>query len=340
MNNKGPWLAAAMMIVNLSPAWAQGDVHDAQVSREPGMAGATDAHSEHTSPSTTATEQMNHDDISGMEEMDMEDMDMTHEVGTAQNRGAMSGMNHDGHGAMPDEAPLSGLRDPHAYADGYDFNQFPMRHEEMALKFGLLLVDRLEAVRTDNNTSATYDLTAWYGGNFDRAVLKAEGDVDNGKLQDGRTEVLWGHAVTPFWDTQLGLRYDNGVAPDRGWLAFGIQGLAPYWFEVNATAYVGDKGRTALRLDGEYDLLLTQKLILQPRLEADFYGKRDAERTLGSGLSDLTAGIRLRYEIRREFVPYIGVEWASKHGGTADYARVAGQETAEARAVAGVRFWF
>lgn len=270
-----------------------------------------------TLPAAWAQETMDHD-MMNHEGMEMEGMD---------------------HGAMQDEAPAA-LRDPHAYADGYDFSQFPMRHEEGGLKLGSLLVDRLEAVRADNNTSTAYDLQAWYGGSYDRAVLKAEGDVDSGKLQEGRTEVLWGHAIRPFWDAQLGVRYDNGVGPDRGWLAFGVQGLAPYWFEVNATAYVGDEGRTALRLGGEYDLLLTQRLILQPSLEANLFGKRDAERELGSGLSDMAAGIRLRYEIRREFAPYIGVEWEGKYGGTADYARASGQETADVRTVAGVRFWF
>ena len=293
MNNRNQLLAAAAMMVSLSPAWTQ----------------------EAATP-VPAMEKMNHGTVFGMEGMDMN------------------------HGAMPDEAPSSGLRDPHAYADGYDFSQFPMRHEGGDIKLGLLRFDRLEAVRADNSTSAAYDLQAWYGGNFDRAVLKAEGDVDNGKLQEGRTEVLWGHAVSPFWDTQLGLRYDNGLPPDRGWLAFGIQGLAPYWFEVNATSYVGDEGRAALHLVGEYDLLLTQRLILQPRLEADFYGKHDAERALGSGLSDLTAGIRLRYEIRREFAPYIGVEWAGKYGGTAGYTRAAGQATDDTKVVTGLRFWF
>jgi copper resistance protein B len=215
-----------------------------------------------------------------------------------------------------------------------------MRHEEVHIKVGSLLVDRLEAVHTNSNSSAAYDLQGWYGGDFERAVIKAEGDIDNGKLQQGRTELLWGHAITPFWDRQLGLRYDNGINPDRSWLALGVQGLAPYWFEINATAYVGDKGRTALSVDAEYELLLTQKLILQPRIEIDIHGKRDAEWAEGPGLSDATAGVRLRYEIRREFAPYIGVEWAGKFGGTADYARAAGEETNETRAMAGVRFWF
>ena len=126
---------------------------------------------------------------------------------------------------------------------------------------------------------------------------------------------------------------------DRG-LAFGVEGLAPYWFEIDATAYVGDEGRSALRFAVEYELLLTQKLVLQPRIEANFYGQPDAELALGAGLSSAVAGLRLRYEIRREFAPYVGIEWAGKYGSTADYAQAAGAETKETRFVAGLRFWF
>lgn len=300
-NNCKQLLVASLMIVSLSPAWAQNDAHTNH-----GTEGAV-------------TVPMNHDVMSGMDEMNMEGID---------------------HGAMADEAPPSALRDPHAYADGYDFSQFPMRHEDAGVKLGSLRADRLEAVRADNNTSAAYDLQAWYGGSFDRAVLKAEGDIDNGELEEGRTELLWSHSISPFWDAQLGARYDNGVGPNRGWLAVGVQGLAPYWFEVDATAYLSDEGHSALRLNAEYELLLTQKTILQPAIEANFYGKRDPERELGAGLSDVTFGIRLRYEIRREFAPYIGIEWAGKYGETADFARAAEEKTADTRAVAGVRFWF
>jgi copper resistance protein B len=133
------------------------------------------------------------------------------------------------------------------------------------------------------------------------------------------------------------VRYDGGEGrAAAGWLA----SRAPYWFEVDATAYVGDAGRSALRMHAEYELLLTQKLILQPRLEVNFYGQKDAERELGAGLSDLTAGLRLRYEILREFAPYIGVEWAGQYGGTADFAKAAGEDTGQIRWVAGLRFWY
>jgi copper resistance protein B len=146
--------------------------------------------------------------------------------------------------------------------------------------------------------------------------------------------------VAAYWDVQLGVRQDGGTGPNRSWLAVGVQGLAPYWFEIDAAAYVSDEGRSALRLEAEYELLLTQRLVLQPRLEVNFYGKQDAERGLGSGLSDLTAGLRLRYEIRRELAPYVGIEWAGKFGATADYAEAEGEDRHETRVVAGVRFWY
>ena len=268
---------------------------------------------------------MNHEARPGMDGMNMEGMDMAP---------AME------HGAMPDASALPAVRDPHAYADGYDFGPIPRPRLADEHNFGSLLIDRLEGVRTSHHSAAAYDLQAWYGRDFDRAVLKAEGDVDGGRLQEARTELLWSHAMASYWDTQLGVRYDSGVDPGRGWLAFGVQGLAPYWFEVDAAAYLSDGGHSALRLSADYELLLTQRLVLQPRLEADVYGKRDAAREWGAGLAELAAGIRLRYEIRREFAPYLGIEWAGKYGGTASYAREAGEATNETRFVAGLHFWF
>ena len=248
--------------------------------------------------------------------------------------GNMKGMSMQG-GSVPADA-----RDPHAYSDGYNFDQ--MRPHEMADEgyMGGLLVDRLERAHSRYNSLNAYDLQGWLGKDYNKLVLKAEGEGEGGKLQEARTELLWGHAQTTYWDTQLGLRYDSGIAPDRKWLAVGVQGLAPYWFEVDAAAYIGEQGRTALRLSAEYELLLTQKLVLQPRVEANFYGQRDAARELGAGLSSLITGVRLRYEIRREFAPYLGVEWGGKFGGTADYARAAGVRANETRIVAGVRFWY
>lgn len=249
--------------------------------------------------------------------------------GSRTTRGAMQG------GSAPADA-----RSPD-YSDGYDFGAIarPVFADEQ--NFASLLVDRLEYVDSDNNSSTTYDLQAWFGRDYDRIVLKAEGDIDGGKLQDATTELLWGHAIATFWDTQLGVRYDSGEeGPDRTWLAFGVQGLAPYWFEVDTAAYVGENGRTALSLEAEYELLLTQKLILQPRFEMDWYGKKDAERGIGSGASAAAIGIRLRYEFRREIAPYIGVEWTQQYGDTKAFTRAEGGDPSETRFVAGLRFWF
>jgi len=244
------------------------------------------------------------------------------------------------HGSMQGGDPPPDARDPHAYSGGYGFGPLPRHAMGDEQRYFLFLMDRFEHVRGRDNSEAEYDLQAWYGGDYDRAVLKAEGEVDAGKLREARTELLWSHAVATYWDAQLGLRYDGGEKPGRKWFAFGVQGLAPYWFELDATAYVGESGRTALRFEAEYELLLTQRLILQPRFEANLYGQRDAQRELGSGLSDATLGLRLRYEIRREFAPYIGVERSNKYGGTAEFARADGKPTSEWRWVAGLRFWF
>ena len=366
---------AVLTGIGAPPLWAQEDQQTKQDQDQdqgqnamPGMDHSTmpappaTGHEMHQGKSAPGMEGMDHSTMPGMDHGAMPgqqqnsipggmDHNTTH--GTDHGSAApmsdsgmtdMSGMNH---GSMQGGSAPADARDPHAYSGGYTLDSGPYvmpgpRQLRLADEhnFGSLLVDRLEAVRTSDNTAAAYDLQAWYGRDYDRVVFKAEGDYDNGDFEEAGTELLWGHAVAAYWDSQLGLRYDSGEGPDRTWLAFGMQGLAPYWFEVDATVYIGDEGRTALNVEAEYELLLSQKLILQPRLEADFYGKDDSERGIGSGLSEMKAGLRLRYEIRREFAPYVGVEWAGTFGGSADYARAAGLDTNETRAVAGVRFWF
>lgn len=243
------------------------------------------------------------------------------------------------HGAMQGGSAPADARDPHAYSGGYDFGPFSLQLADQHNFYGVL-VDNLEAVHTEAGTSAAYDLQGWFGRDYNRIVIKAEGDANDGRLQEARTELLWSRAVATYWNAQVGVRSDSGLGPDRSWLAIGLQGLAPYWFEVDTAFYVSEAGHTALRLDLEYELLITQRLILQPRLEANLYGKRDPERDVGAGLADLTAGLRLRYEIRRAFAPYVGIEWAGKYGDSADFARAAGEKDKETRFVAGVRLMF
>ncbi|HDZ16335.1 hypothetical protein LCGC14_0695180 [marine sediment metagenome] len=244
-------------------------------------------------------------------------------------------------GTAPDDA-----RDPDAYSDGYTLTQGPYsqsgpRQLKMADEhaFWSVLGNRLEY--NGPSDSAVFDLQGWYGTTYDRFVVKAEGDIVDSRLEESQTDLLWGHAITTYFDTQLGVRldqYDEG--DDRQWLAFGVQGLAPYWFELDVTGYLGDSGRTALAIEAEYELLFTQKLILQPRATATFYGEDDINNNLGSGLSDVSLGLRLRYEITRQFAPYIGVEWTDAYGNTADYRHAAGQNVSDTQFVTGLRFMF
>lgn len=203
--------------------------------------------------------------------------------------------------------------------------------------FGLFAFDRLERVE---GGATAWSLQASHGGDVDRFVLRSEGEHVDGSVEHADVELLWGHAIAPFWDSRVGLRQDVGRGPDRTWAAFGVQGLAPYWFELSATAYLGTQGRTALRVEADYELLLTQRLVLQPRVELNAYGKDDPETGTGSGLSDASIGLRLRYEIRREFAPYIGLQQSRRFGDSADYARAHGDDASNLAWMAGVRIWF
>lgn len=326
MNKPVNTIAAVAMVFSMSAVWAQ----------DPAAPPAEKAGEMEAMPG------MDHSDGQGSksaaEDKMPEGVPMNHGDAASRKTDDMSNMNHGSMSMQGGKAP-SDARDPHAYSGGHDFGPLNLRLADQH-NFSSLLVDNLETVRTKDSTSVEYDLQAWYGRTYNRAVLKAEGGVDDGRFKEARTELLWGHAVAVFWDTQLGVRYDSGEGPNRSWLVFGVQGIAPYWFNVDAAVYAGEAGRTALRLDAEYDLLFTQKLILQPRVGTNVYGQSDAERSLGSGLSDVSVGLRLRYEIRREFAPYVGIERVRKFGDTADFARAAAIGAGETRLIAGLRFWF
>jgi copper resistance protein B len=218
----------------------------------------------------------------------------------------------------------------------------PMSNEEMseimamddAARFGMIAIDRLEW--REGNDAIGWEGTAWYGGDYDKLMLKSEGDWIDNETTHTRTELLWDRVVSSWWSAQAGIRYDSGDGPSRTWAALGIEGLAPYWIDMEATLYIGESGRTALRFEGSHDMRLTQRLILQPQLELNVYGKDDIERGIGSGLSNLEAGLRLRYEFRREFAPYIGVHWKRLFGDTADLA----SDDSESEFVAGFKVWF
>lgn len=235
---------------------------------------------------------------------------------------------------------LKDNRDPRAYTDGNDYSDLSKPIMGDSHYLGAFIADRLEGVNVRDDFSMIYDWQAWYGQDYDKLVIRAEGEIDQGTFKNNRNEALWARALTAFWDTQLGIRVDSGLGTDRVWGAFGVQGFAPYWVYIEATAYVGEEGRTAFRLETEYDALITQKLILQPRVEVNFYSQSDPSRLVSSGLSNIEAGLRLRYEIKREFAPYVGIEWASTFGSAADIIQSQGKQAEETRFVVGVHFWF
>jgi copper resistance protein B len=208
-------------------------------------------------------------------------------------------------------------------------------HDRMVHGFALL--DRLE-IRDDD--AGTWGASAWIGGDIDRIWLRSEGEFANGRVEDAGTELLYGRAVSPWWNIVGGLRVDSGEGPTRTYAAIGVQGQAPYKFHTRATAYFGAH-RSALGLEAEYETLLTNRLIVQWRSEADIRaGRDDPARHVGSGLSTLEAGARLRYEFTRRFAPYVGVEAERAFGDTARLRRTAGRDARDVRMVAGLRLWF
>jgi copper resistance protein B len=203
-----------------------------------------------------------------------------------------------------------------------------------------VLIDELEWRATDGPNQWAWDADAWIGKDLNKLWLKTEGEHRDSTTESAYGEVFYSRAIAPFWDLQAGWRHDFRPEPSRDWAALGVRGLAPYWFDVDATLYAGGNGTVAGRLKAEYELLLTQRLILSPELEMNFTGKDDPATGIGSGVTNLDLGLRLRYEIRRELGPYIGVNWEKLFGGTADYARQEGLSTSDLQLVVGIRAWF
>lgn len=206
--------------------------------------------------------------------------------------------------------------------------------------YGKVLVDRLESQRTDDATALAWEAEASWGGALDRVVVSTEGERLHGDTEAARHELFWRHAAARWWETRVGVRHDGGEGPGRSWAGIGVEGLAPQFVELSLVAYAGEEGRSALTLEAEYEARLTNRLILQPRLELNAYGKADPVAGIGQGLAESEAGLRLRYEVRREVAPYAGIEWHRLYGDSADLARAGGSRVGEVRAVAGLRLWF
>jgi copper resistance protein B len=205
-----------------------------------------------------------------------------------------------------------------------------------------VLLDQFEGRTNGPDNELRWDGEGWIGTDMNRLWLKSEGFADNSTVSDGDQEALYDRPIPHmrYFDAQVGVRADLDSGPKRAWAAVGIEGLAPYYFQFAPTLYISDGGHIAGRITGSYDLLLTQRWIVQPEAEFNFYSKDDPARKVGSGLSEIDTGVRLRYEISRKFAPYIGFAYNGKYGNAASYSRRAGETTNDPRFVFGLRLWY
>jgi copper resistance protein B len=209
---------------------------------------------------------------------------------------------------------------------------------DRAINFHVLF-DQLEVQVVHGEMGARWDGRSWIGGDIHRLWVRTEGEAIDGVLDTAEAQILYGRALGRWWDVVAGARFDPRPAPSHTWFAFGIQGLAPYFVDVQATAFAGPDGHIAGRVELEHELLLTQRLVWQSLVELSLAGKDDPDRGVGVGISTGEVGFRVRYELRREFAPYAGIVWHKKLFGTGDATRAKGGDAGGWHVVGGVRFW-
>lgn len=204
-----------------------------------------------------------------------------------------------------------------------------------------VMADRLEYQTAHDIDTFVWDVQAWFGGDLNKLWVKTEGDYafDGDEFEGGEVQALWSRAITAYFDLQAGVRVD--FEPDRrAHFVAGVQGLAPYWFEVDAAGFVSGDGDVTARVEIEYDLLISRRLVLQPRLELELSAQNIPEQGVGSGVTGLDLGVRARYEINRKIAPYIGVEWQRAFGETADIIKADGGRDSQTVFVFGITAWF
>ena len=210
---------------------------------------------------------------------------------------------------------------------------------DRAINFQVLF-DQLEWQLVHGHQGLRWDSTSWLGGDINRVWIRTEGEGLDGELDAAEVQALYGRAIGRWWDVVAGVRYDARPQPDHTWAALGIQGLAPFWVHVQATAFVGPRGHTAARIELENEILITNRIMVQPLVELSLSGKDDPDRGVSAGLTTGEVGFRVRYEIRREIAPYAGVVWHRKLFGTGDAARARGEDAGGWHLVSGLRWWF
>lgn len=247
--------------------------------------------------------------------------------------------------------PAGNAPAPQPPEDHYADRQFPpeemadahrqMMFEQGGQPFHQVMFNLAEYQARERADGFRWDGEGWFGGDINRLVVKTEGSGSFGEgVEDAEIQALYSRAIGPYFNLQAGIRYDFEPNPSRTYATIALEGLAPYWFEVEGTLFLSDKGDVLGRLEGYYDQRVTQRLILQPRAEFNLAAQDVPENGMGSGLSDIEVGLRLRYEISRQFAPYVGASWDRKLGDTADFARAAREDPSSVSLVFGIRTWF
>lgn len=269
-----------------------------------------------------------------------------HEHGQSADQTAMPSMPEPmSHNAVGDEAPppIPTDRAADRYFDPAEMQmaRAHLEHGHGDEVFSLVMLNLAEYQAREGEDGYRWEGEARIGGDINRLVIKSEGEGGSHSGVDAaEVQALYSRAITPYFDLQAGLRQDFEPGPDRTYATVGVEGVAPYWFDVAAAAFVSDHGDVLGRFEGTYDLRLTQRLILQPRIETNLAAQDVPENGIGAGLSNAELGLRLRYEITRQFAPYVGVSYDRKFGATADYARAEGEDPSVGSVVFGVRAWF
>lgn len=264
--------------------------------------------------------------------------------------GAMAGMDHSGMGAI-DNGPVGNEAAPEAPTDFaaerfYDRSTMEEAREQLKRehggnRVGSFMINLGEWQFRDGEGGYRWDAEGWYGGDINRFVFKTKGAGRQGAgVTDAEVQGLYSRAISPYFDIQAGLRQDIRRGPNRTYAVVGFEGLAPYWFETAGALFLSTEGELLGRLEGTYDLRLTQRWILQPRAEINLSAQGIPELELGDGVTDLELGLRLRYDINRQLAPYVGVSYERLVGGTADMARARGDRVESTSIVVGIRAWF
>lgn len=250
-------------------------------------------------------------------------------------------VDHKEHTTMPATAkqPEAGKTRSADYSNGQQTHA--SHHMNDNPNFWSIDAEALQLAKNDDQYSGQYDIKFWYGNSENRVYLNNSGEFEHKNLQSASSEIAWWRALSPYWNTSLGFRQDYGHSQrDQSWVSTGINGVAPYWFDVGANLYVSKEGDVQLKLSSSYDLYITQKVVFQPEIEGTFFANNNAEYQYGSGLSSIESGFKLRYDITPQLSPYIGFDHERMLGKTADYVKQHGEATHSSQALIGLRFWY